>query len=709
MPTNTQDTGFKRRLFTAIVRFRIPIIVVFVVAALFCAVLRGFVGVNYNMNDYLPKDAPSTTALDLMDQQFDGAVPNARVMVKTQDIQEALAYKSRIAAVDGVSSVTWLDDSVSLSVPLEMQDQSTVETYFKDGYALFSVTIDAAKRDSAYNEIRSIIGPDNCMSGSAVSTAVATASTVNEIAKIAAIAIAFILFILIVTTRSWIEPVIVLAGLGVAVLINSGTNLMFGTISFVTNAAGSILQIAIALDFCVFLLHRYASCRGTQGSPQKDMVEALCKSSTAIFSSACTVTIGFLALTVMRFLIGPDLGFALAKGMVISLVMVFTFAPALFVCLDRYIDKTRHRPFVPSFKKFAQVVYKVCIPLAVIFVFIPVPAYLASTSPDINFYFGASHIFNQQTKLGQDIAKIEDVFGKSDTYVLMVPNGDIARQSELSASLKELPQVTTVLSYTDVASAAVPSEMAPDSTLSKVQGPDYSRLVLSVKAAYEGDETFELVGQVRAIAQEYYPDSWYLAGEGVSTTDLHDVILEDKEKVDVIAVIAVLVVLLLALRSVSLPVILVFVIETCIWLNFAVPYFTGQSEFYIAYLIVSTIQLGVTVDYAILLTDRYKELRQTQEKKDALLGAVSSCTVAVCTSGFVLVVVGFLLSAISTHGILAQLGHFLSVGVSMSLVAVLFVLPGFLYALDTLIAKTTLHANFLRAPRKQKKKETPHA
>lgn len=686
----------KERFFACVVRHRRPIIALFAICAVICALCSQLVGVNYNMNDYLPADSPSTVALDTMEEQFDGAIPNARVMVRDVDIEQALAYKERIEAVEGVSSVTWLDDAASISTPLEVQDQQTVETYYKDGCALFSVTIQESQRQEAVSAIRAIVGDDNCLTGSAVSTAVATESTVSQIRIISIVAVLFILLVLVITTRSWIEPLIVLLGLGVAVVINSGTNLLFGTISFVTNAAGSILQIAIALDFCVFLLHRYAECRGCYGNAEADMVQALCKTSTAILSSACTVMIGFLALTVMRFQIGPDLGFALAKGILISLVTVFTFMPGVFVALDSLVKKTTHRPFIPGMGGFARFVLAACIPAAAVLVLLPVPSFLASTSSDVNSYYGASHIFNEETKLGQDTAAVEEIFGKSDTYVLMVPKGDTPAEEQLSAELHALPQVTSIVSYVDVAGAATPREMVGESSLSQLEGSEYARMVLSVKAAYEGQETFDLVTQIRGIAQEHYPDTYLLAGEGVSTTDLMETITEDKEKVDVIAVVAVLIVLLLATRSLSLPVILVFVIETAIWLNFSVPYYTGQPVFYIAYLIVSTIQLGVTVDYAILMTDRYKEYRRELGRRESLRETVESCTVAVSTSGIVLVVVGFLLSVVSTHGILAQLGHYLGVGVLMSLVAVLLALPGFLYLLDPLIAKTTLKARFCK-------------
>ena len=685
----------KEKLFKWIVRHRRPIIAFYVVVAGICLFLRQFVGVNYDITSYLPDAAPSTIALDTMGDEFKGDIPNCRVMVPNVSIAQALNYKDKLAKVDGVEDVMWLDDAADVDKPLEVQDKDTVESYYKDDNALFTVTVDPDKQIEATDAIRDIVGDEGAITGSAMSNALATTSTESQISLITVAVIAIILVILVATTNTWAEPILVLLGLGASVFINWGTNLIFGEISFVTNSAGSILQVAIALDFSVFLLHRYNEIRGTHGNAEDDMVDACCKSSVAVFSSGCTVTIGFIALAAMQFKIGPDLGLALAKGIAISLVTVFTLTPSLFVAADGFIAKTKHRPFLPKFDKFARLVMKVCIPAAVVILVLAIPAQKASVSQGITYYYGTSHIFGSNTKLGQDMDKVHDVFGDSDTYVVLVPRGDVAQEAKLSDALKELPEVTSVLSYVDVASPYIPTGMAEKNVIEQVQGPNYSRLVLTVDASLEGPDTFELVDKIRGVADEYYPGKAELAGEGVSTADLKSTITEDKGQVDFIAVAAVFIVLLIATRSISLPVILVLVIETSIWANFAVPAFTHMNEFFLAYLIVSSIQLGVAVDYGILIADRYREDRVTMPKREAMLETISACTVPVLTSGTVLLISGFLINAISTHGVLQQIGWFLGVGVSFSLVAVLFALPGFLYGLDWIIGKTTLHANFL--------------
>ncbi|MGN0962531.1 MAG: MMPL family transporter, partial [Clostridia bacterium] len=232
----------KERFFSAVVDHRKPIIAVFLVLSIIAAFLKPMVGVNYDMSDYLPKDSPSTVSLDVMKEEFDGEIPNARVMVKDVTVPEALAYKEKLEAVDGVLEVTWLDDAGDIDAPLETQDRDMVEDYYKDSNALFTVTLDEEKELTAVDDIRKVIGEDNAMTGSAVDTAIATKSTVKEIRIITVFAVIFVLLILILTTKSWLEPLWVFLGLGVAILINGGSNLIFGEISFVTNAAGSILQ-----------------------------------------------------------------------------------------------------------------------------------------------------------------------------------------------------------------------------------------------------------------------------------------------------------------------------------------------------------------------------------------------------------------------------------------------------------------------------------
>ena len=609
-------------------------------------------------------------------------------MVQDVSVAEARAYKERFRAVDGVTDVTWLDDVADVHTPLAMLDADEVETYYCDGCALFTLTIEDDKRVQAVDDLRAIIGDENAMSGAAVSTAVATTSTVAEIRMITVFAVLFVLLVLLLSTKSWIEPLVVLASLGAAIMINNGSNLIFGEISFVSNAAGSLLQLAVSLDYSVFLIHRFEECKRESGDEREAMVRALCMSTGSILSSGLTTVIGFLALCLMQFQIGPDLGLVLAKGVAISLITVFVFSPALILSCHKLMEKTRHRYLLPSFRTLGKVVYRLMIPAVLIFIMLIYPANRASNSNE--YYYGSAHIFGPDTQLGADTAAIEETFGKSDTYVLMVPRGDVVRERALSEELQAIPEVTSILSYVDVAGTTIPTEFVGEDTLKLLMSENYSRLVLSVDADFEGPATFKLIDRIRAVAEKWYPGAWKLAGEGVSTEDLMGTVTVDMGKVNFLAIAAVFVVLLLSMKSVSLPVILVLAIETAIWINLSLPYFFDKTIFYIAYLIISSIQLGATVDYAILFTDRYLEYRQTMGKRDAIVSTVSVVTTSILTSGMTLTVVGFLLGDLSTHGLLSQLGMFLGKGTLCSLAIVFFVLPGLLYLLDGLIRRTTL-------------------
>ena len=674
-----------KKFYMSLVNHRKTMVMIFTMVFVVCLLLGNLVKVNYDINDYLPESSPSTVSLELMQEEFDGGIPNARIMISDVTIPEALEYKEKLEAVDGVTAVTWLDDVVSIFVPLSTLDTDTLETYYKDNNALFTVTIEEDRRIEAVSSIRELIGEDNAMTGSAVSTAISTTETVLEINKISISTVLFVLVVLVMTTNSWMEPLIVLIGLGLAIVINNGTNLIFGEISFVTNAAGSILQLAVSLDYSVFLLHRFEECRQENPDVKAAMTEALCKSTSSILSSGLTTVIGFLALVLMQFRLGPDLGLALAKGVAISLITVFVFMPSFILLTYKWLDKTRHKDLLPKFDLFGKSVQKMTIPMVCIFVILIIPAYLASNAND--YYYGSSNIFGSETQLGSDTALIESVFGKSDTYVLMVPVGDTATETELSQELNSLPQVTSIISYVDLAGAEIPLEYLDENTLSQLISKNYSRMVLSVDVPYEGEETFALVEQVRNIAQKYYSDTYYLAGEGVSTYDLMETVTDDMVKVNLMAIAAVFIVLLLSLRSISLPIVLVLSIETAIWINLSIPYFMDTTIFYIAYLIISSIQLGATVDYAILMTDQYKENREMMNKKAAVIQIISDVTVSILTSGSVLTVVGLLLGYITTNQLLGQLGIFIGRGAILSLIIVLFVLPGLLYLFDPLIIR----------------------
>ena len=664
------------------------IIGVFVLAAILCAVLSGLVGVNYNFADYLTDDAASTRALEVMDEEYSQSVPNMRVLVYEVSIPQALAYKEKIADVDGVEEVNWLDDAVDIYEPLELAEQKTVEDWYKDGNALFSVTVDEKKQDSVIPAVREIIGEENCMSGTAVTSVLAPVNTSVEVQQIMFLAVPIIFLILILTTNSWFEPVLFMITIGVAILINRGTNLMFGTVSFVTNAAGSVLQLAVSMDYSIFLLHRFSENR-EEGLPvEKAMIEAVKQSVGSILSSGLTTVTGFLALVLMRFKIGPDMGWVMSKAIVLSLVSVLCFLPALAISTYRLIDKTQHRTFVPKFDKFAALVMKLRIPALVLVILILPVSFLGQMKND--FFYGGSQVYSTQaTQMGRDMEAIDKMFGSSNPVVLMVPKGDMEKEIAMNEELKKLDCVTSVVSYVNSVGNAIPSSFLPSETVSRLYSAHYSRFVITMEAEEKDPDWYEKVNDIRNIGEKYYGDKIQYAGDLVSTEDLKTTITQDNTKVNFLAIAFVFCILLVNFKSLSLPVILTLVIESSIWINLGIPYFRGQTLFYIGYLIISTVQLGATIDYAILFSDRYMDFRKTFPKKEAAFMTLRTCTISILTSAAVLTLAGVILGKVSTNGVLSQLGILIGRGAALS-----FVLPTLLILFDGVIRRTTLHCDF---------------
>lgn len=676
------------RLVNGILKYKKSILVFFILATVISLFTSSMVNINYNIMDYLPEEAPSTKALDVMNEEYDKGAANVRVVLKDVSIVDALKYKEKIKKVDGVDDIQWLDDVVNIKEPLELQNQDTIESWYKNNEALFSITVNEDKEESAIDEIVEIIGENGMISGSAVNIVFAQETTEKELIKMMVILIPIILIILFLTTSSWFEPVLFLSTIGIAIIINSGTNLILGEISFVTKAAGSILQLAVSMDYSIFLLHRFSEFRNEGLAVKEAMKEAILKSVSSILSSGLTTVVGFAALIVMKFKIGPDMGFVMLKAICLSLISVLVLLPVLALYCYKLIDKTQHKSFMPRFNKFAKVSYKFRHISIILFLLLLIPCFLAQQNN--SFSYGASEIYSDEsTKIGHDTAAINKEFGKTNPLVLMVPKGDLVSERALCDELENIDKITSITSYAETVGITIPTEYVPDDTLSQLISDNYSRFIIVANVKVEGDETFALIDEIRNLAYKYYNDSYYFLGESVNTLDLKETIEDDNKKVNAISIIAIMIILLLTFKSLSLPIILVLVIEFSIWSNLTFNYFIGNDVFYIAYLIISSIQLGATIDYAILFTNRYIENRETMNKKEATQATISTTTVSILTSASILATAGIILGEISTNSIIAQLGILVGRGAILSLILVLFVLPALLMLLDKLIAKTT--------------------
>ena len=662
------------------------IMVLIAVITVISAFMFPRVKVNYELADYLPRDYMSTRSLRFMRDEF-GDMPNARVVLRDVSRKEILDYKSRLEGIDGVLSVTWLDSVIPVDVPESMLPESITKLFYKDGNALLILTVDEEKQYQAIPEIYDLIGEDNQLCGNAVTTVVAAENTIKEGIVIFIFAILLMIFILAITTTSWIEPFIILFGLVVAVIINAGTNLVFGSISFLTSATGTLLQIAVALDYAVFLIHRFDECRAACEDPEEAMVEALTLSSSSIVSSGLTTIIGFLALATMKFLIGRDLGLSLSKGIAICLITTLVFMPGVILGTYRLMEKTRHRVLLPSFEGFGRFVTRVTVPVMIVFALIIAPAYICSERN--SFWYGGSHMYGPETREGSDRIKSAEAFGDLDSYVIMVPRGDAGKETALAEELRKDERISVILSPEAFMGLSVPSEILPESLISQFRSEDYDRLVLTVAEPAESEEAFALVQDIWDTADKYYPGEYYMTGSGVINYDLKRAVTSDRRRVNLIAILAVFAIIMITMHSLLLPVILVLVIETAIWLNLSISFVSRSTLFYISYLIISSVQLGATVDYAILFAQRYRENRSTLAltPQESVVRTIKDNTVSIMTSALALSIMGFLLASFSTQRMIAQVGLLLGRGTLCSLFAVLFVLPGLLMVFDRYIIR----------------------
>ncbi len=661
------------------------IVAFFAAAAIVCAVLFFGVKVNYDMTAYLPADAESTVALQIMQEEFSASVPNARVMVPGLTLTQAQAMKAKIEAAPGIEGVMWLDDVADLKTPLEMLDKAVVDQYYRDGTALYDVTIATDMELEATDAIYELIGEEGGISGNAASVAYSRRQVLTEVLGASSVLVPVIILILVLTTTSWIAPALFLITIGVAVLINMGTNIFFKSISYITQSVSPILQLAVSLDYAIFLLTAFENLRRTEPDVESAMVKAIKQSFVSIAASAATTVFGFFALIFMRFGIGSDLGMNLVKGVTISYISVVVFLPALALRTVKLLDKTAHRRIIAAPHGIGRALVKVRIPALILVLLLVVPCYLAQSRADFMYGNGDPA---PDSRYGQDTQKINDSFGESMALVLLVPRGDTGKEAALCSELGGLEHVTAVVSYVSSVGGSIPSEFLSPDIAANFYSENYARIIMYTDTGEEGEDAFSTVETVRSLAAKYY-DRSYTCGQSANLYDIKETITADTGLVNSLAVGFIFLTLLLSFRSLTLPFILIFVIESAIWINLSTPYFTGVPLVYMGYLVINTVQLGATIDYAILMTDGYIENRKTIGRREAVMQSLNENIISLLTSGLILSLAGLCLQFASSMEIVKELGLLLFRGTLLSMALVLIALPALLIMFDPLTAKLT--------------------
>ncbi|WP_261134387.1 RND family transporter [Bacillus sp. Marseille-Q3570] len=674
-----------------IIKHKKAVVIAFVLIAVISSVAQFFVSVNYNMVDYLPEGAESTQAMEIMEEEFTGSVPDTRVMLTDVSIPEALEYKEKLSAIDGVSDVIWLDDVVDLKTPLEMAEDETVENYYKDGNALLSISVNSGDEVKVTDAIYKLIGEDGAIAGEAINTASSQKMAGQESMNAALLLVPMIILILVISTTSWAEPLFFLTAIGVSVLINLGTNIFIGEVSFVTQSVAPILQLAVSLDYAVFLLHSFSDFRKTTDSPEEAMQLAMKKSFPAITASAATTFFGFIALTFMKFEIGSDLGLNLVKGILLSFISVMVFLPALTLLFYKWMDKTKHKSFVPDFTGFGKKVIKLKVPSLLLVFAILVPAFLAQSNTAFTYGFGE---MPESTRAGSDAVAVEEAFGETTPIVLLVPEGDMAKEKELVENLEGLDYVTSVIAYVNQVGEAIPPEYLNQSIKDEFYSENYSRIVINTNRGTEGDIPFSIVEKVEHLAADYYGDQAHTLGESVTLYDIKNTVSKDNIVVNVLTVVTIALVLLITFKSISMPVVLLLTIQSSVWINLSIPYFTDTPLVFVGYLIISTVQLAATVDYGILFTEAFQHYRKEMPARNAIVKTLDEKTFSISISAAILSSVGFILWITSSNPIVGAIGLLMGRGALLAFVMVVLFLPAMLVVFDKVIKRTTYKANF---------------
>ena len=516
-----EDTGFTIRLARFIIEKRAWIESVFVAGCIFCAIAMLFVNVNYDLTKYVPSTAQSSMGLDVMKKEF-GYPGTARLMLKDVSLYEAKQYKDKIQAIDGVDQVLWCDTTVNVYAGEDFINMDDIKDYYKDRCAVMDITFDeesdSPKTEAAIDEMKAITGDKGCYVGMAVQNKSLIQTTHEEMNKILVVAVIMIFVVLCLATTAWTEPILFLLVMGVAVLLNKGTNIFIGTISFLTDNVAIILQLATSMDYSIFLLDAYMNWRDTGLSEEEAIVKAVEEAINSIFASSLTTVVGFLALVTMKFNIGFDMGLVLAKGIIFSLLTVVLFMPAMILKFTRWNDKTKHRSFFPDFTRLGKGVYHIRYFVLAAVLLITPPAYVAQQMN--NFQYGNSAVGGAPgTQVYADDQEITAKFGRSNMMLLIYPNTDPVAEKRLSDDLEALPYVKSVTSMANTLPEGIPEDFLPDSTVSQLHTKDTARMLLYIRTKGESDKSFEYTDQIRDLMKKYYPEHSYVVGETPSTQD----------------------------------------------------------------------------------------------------------------------------------------------------------------------------------------------
>ncbi|MBO5292207.1 MAG: MMPL family transporter [Lachnospiraceae bacterium] len=755
------------KIATFIVNKRKAFLVFFGLAAVFCVMSISKVNVNDDLTEYLPDTTETRMGLDIMEEEFT-TFGSARILVANVTYDKAKELAEHMEEIKGISSVGFYDPED------EAYDDDRLEEYYKDCSALFTLAFeeeeDTELSQKAIAEVREYLADYDTYVYTTVDKD-DSASLQEDMKVILVIAVLIIIAVLFFTSTTYMEIVIFMLTFGMAAILSKGTNFLFGTVSFISNAVDIVLQLALAIDYAIILFHRFMEEKEHLHTKQA-LIVALSKAIPEISSSSLTTMAGMIALMLMQFGIGRDLGSVLTKAIILSMVSVFCFMPALIMMFSKAIDRTRHKSFVPKISIWGKIVVKTRYILLPVFLAVVVAGCIFSNRCHY-IYDVNSVVSEKQNEYIASKNRINETFDTTNVMAIVVPKGDYEREAAIVADLENVEEVDTITALSNVevgdnGEYVLTDELNPrefaevadtdidlvrfvyrayaldkeeygallssideydisilsmidfiyeqkqtralslDEDVSEdidemydaicdareqLEGENYSRIVVQLTGPVEGEETFAVVDRIRDLALKQY-DEVYVVGDPTSNYDLSKSFSKDNVLISVLTALFVGIILLFTFQNAALPFMLVLTIQGSIWINFSLPYLKNETMFFISYLVVSSIQMGATIDYAIVITTRYMDLRQQiASRKEAVVEALNQAFPTIITSGTIMCSAGFVIGKITSNAVIASLGTTLGWGTLISIILVMLILPQILLVGDKITEKAAFSVN----------------
>ncbi len=682
------------RFSKAVVKYRVPILILTVLLMIPSVIGMAATRVNYDMLTYLPEDMETVIGQNELLEDFNkGAF--TFLIFENMEHKDVARLKAKVEQVDHVDTVLWYDSLADLSIPMELlpeelyrqfnTDCSTMMAVFFDSGTSEDVTMDAVK------EIRSICGEQCFVSGMTALVVDLKDLCEQEEPVYVGLAVALACGAMLLFLDGWLIPFVFLASIGAMILLNMGTNYFLGEISYITKALSAVLQLAVTMDYSIFLWHSYNEQRQTWGDKCQAMSLAIQETLTSVIGSSVTTISGFIALCFMSFTLGRDLGLVMAKGVLLGVIGCVTVLPSLILVLDKPLQRTRHKSIIPDMQRFSNGIIKGMPIFLLIFALLIVPAYHGYDAANDEVYYDMGQCLPEDMNYVISNSKLKEDFGIGSTHMVLV-DSELSPKSvkDMMTEMENVDGVKYVLGLESVIGSRVPQEILPDSIKGILESDRWELLLINSEYSPASDHVNAQIAALSDILKSYDAGGM-LIGEAPCMKDMIETTDHDFAVVNTVSIVLVFIIIALVEKSLSLPIILIAVIELGIFINLGLPHYLGQSMAFITPICISTIQLGATVDYAILMTTRYKSERISgKEKRDAVWTALYTSIPSILVSGMGMFAATFGVALYSDIEIVSSMCMLMARGAVISMLLVIFVLPALLMLLDKVICKTTL-------------------